>query len=133
IAIALGRAKASGVMAGASEHDAVLRHVPQDQRLAVDGDGLVALPDDMAAGTLVAIQQVNSETGVIQPLDDLAARLHARGALLLADCSQSAGKIALPAGADMIALSAHKLGGPIGIGALLVRDLTLLAPSGGQE
>jgi len=129
----LAGAKAAGVLAGASEHDAVLRHVPAERRLTLDGDGLVALPDDPAAGTLVAIQQVNSETGVIQPLDDLAARLHEAGALLFADCSQGAGKIALPAGADMIALSAHKLGGPIGFGALLVRDLTLLAPSGGQE
>jgi cysteine desulfurase len=52
--------------------------------------------------------------------------------LLLADCAQAAGKIALPE-ADFIAVSAHKLGGPPGVGALLVRDLAQLQPSGGQE
>ncbi|HZU62072.1 MAG TPA: aminotransferase class V-fold PLP-dependent enzyme, partial [Novosphingobium sp.] len=51
----------------------------------------------------------------------------------LADCAQGAGKIALPREADMIVLSAHKFGGPIGMGALLLRDLSLLRPTGGQE
>ncbi|MBT2187106.1 cysteine desulfurase family protein [Sphingobium nicotianae] len=133
IALALGPAKARGVMAGASEHDAVLRHVPSVDRLAVEADGQIVLPDEIAPGTLVAIQQVNSETGVIQPLDTHAERLHGAGALLFADCSQGAGKLALPQGADLIAISAHKLGGPIGIGALLMRDLALLEARGGQE
>jgi len=136
LAIAIGRSTGSGVLAGATEHDAVLRHVPAPQRLAVDAGGYVLLPDGpggLAPGTLVAVQHVNSETGVIQPLDAMAELIHAAGAHLLADCSQSAGKLPLPERADMIALSAHKLGGPIGIGALLVRDLGLLRPSGGQE
>ncbi len=133
IAIALGRAKVAGVLAGATEHDAVLRQVPPENRLPVDENGLVLLDEAGLSGKLIGIQHVNSETGVIQPLDDFAARIHAAGGLLLADCSQSAGKLALPADADFIILSAHKLGGPIGIGALLVRDLTMLAPSGGQE
>lgn len=133
IAIALGRAKAEDALAGATEHDAVLRQVPPENRLPVDENGLVLLDEASIAGRLIAIQQVNSETGVIQPLDDYAARIHAAGGMLLADCSQSAGKLPLPAEADFIILSAHKLGGPIGIGALLVRDLTALSPSGGQE
>ncbi|MCW2367100.1 cysteine desulfurase [Sphingobium sp. B7D2B] len=133
LAIALTRTKASPLLAGASEHDAVLRHIPEDRRMPVDHDGIVCLPDVIAPGTLIAIQQVNSETGVIQPLEAFAECIHAQNGLLLADCSQSAGKMALPQGADLIVLSAHKLGGPIGIGALLVRDLTLLSPSGGQE
>jgi cysteine desulfurase len=133
IAIALTHTKASAVLAGATEHDAVLRHVPKDKRLAVGADGGVGLPAELEPGTLIAIQQVNSETGVIQPLDALATQIQEMGGLLFADCSQSAGKLDLPRDADLIALSAHKLGGPIGIGALLVRDLTLLNPSGGQE
>ncbi|HEY1125517.1 MAG TPA: aminotransferase class V-fold PLP-dependent enzyme [Sphingobium sp.] len=133
LSIALTRSKASGVMAGATEHDAVLRHVPVEHRLPVDSGGMVRLPEDIAPGTLFAIQQVNSETGVIQPLKALAEHIHAAGALLLADCSQGAGKLPLPSDADLIVVSAHKLGGPIGIGALLVRDLALLRPGGGQE
>ncbi len=133
LALALARAKTSAILAGATEHDAVLRHVPPERRLPVDAAGLVALPAQIVPGTLFAIQQVNSETGVIQPLDDLADAIHAAGGLLLADCSQSAGKLPLPRGADMVVLSAHKLGGPIGIGALLVRDLAALAAGGGQE
>jgi cysteine desulfurase len=78
------------------------------------------------------VQHVNNETGVIQPLDAIAAGAREGGGLLLADCAQSAGKLPVP-DADLIAISAHKFGGPIGMGALLVRDWALLAPSGGQE
>ncbi|HWJ69274.1 MAG TPA: aminotransferase class V-fold PLP-dependent enzyme [Sphingobium sp.] len=133
LAMAIGQTTSATVLASATEHDAVLRHVPEAHRLAVDAGGHALLPDEIAPGTLVAIQHVNSETGMIQPLDALAERLHAAGARLLADCSQSAGKLPLPQAADLIVLSAHKLGGPIGIGALLVRDLALIRPAGGQE
>ncbi len=131
IEIALRRAKAGQHAIAAVEHDAVRRAAPDARILPVDASGRVG-PATIEPGSLVAIQAVNNETGVIQPLDALAADIRQAGGLLLADCAQSAGKIALP-DADFIAVSAHKLGGPPGIGALLVRDLAMLAPGGGQE
>lgn len=127
IAIALTRAKAARIVTSPVEHDAVLRVTKDAGRLAVDEDGLVRLPRGQG-DTLLAIQHVNNETGVIQPLD----RMERDGAILFADCAQSAGKVPLP-DADMIAISAHKFGGPPGVGALLIRDLALVEPSGGQE
>ncbi|MET0249406.1 MAG: aminotransferase class V-fold PLP-dependent enzyme, partial [Sphingobium sp.] len=126
IAIAIGRTKATNVVTSSVEHDAVLRVSVGAMRLAVDGAGVV-LNEDAAAG-LVAVQHVNNETGVIQPLD----HIDRAGTTLFVDCAQSAGRMPLP-DADMIAISAHKFGGPPGVGALLIRDLAMISPSGGQE
>jgi cysteine desulfurase len=131
IAIGLGRAKAGAILTSPVEHDAVLRVTKGAERLAVDREGRVdaaAVAADPTVKPLLAVQHVNNETGVIQPLD----RIDRDGVILFADCAQSAGKLLLP-DADMIAISAHKFGGPPGIGALLIRDLTLIEPSGGQE
>lgn len=124
IAIALTRAKAEAIVTSPVEHDAVLRVTPGSKRLEVGADGLVILRSNVGKEGLRAIQHANNETGVIQPLDDIPH--------LFADCAQTAGKLSLP-NADMIAISAHKFGGPPGIGALLIRDLTAIHPSGGQE
>ena len=131
LAIALTQAKLRLSACSTVEHDAVLRHAGAAQRWPVGMDGLAQMPQDFAGG-LVALQHVNNETGVIQPVSELAAAIRAQGGAVLCDCAQSAGKIALPE-AEIIALSGHKFGAPIGIGALLLRDFGLLKPSGGQE
>ncbi len=137
IEIALKRSVADAVLPSAVEHDSVLRMTRGSDPLPVDGNGMLSLDAMEAAladraNAMVAVQHVNSETSVIQPVEAIAEICKARGALFFCDAAQSAAKIALPP-ADMIAIAAHKFGGPPGIGALLVRDLAMLEPSGGQE
>jgi cysteine desulfurase len=109
--------------------------------LTVSPDGLVDLDlveARVSDGTgLVAAMLVNNEIGVIQPIEDIARIAHAKGALFFCDAVQGFGRVPLPlASCDMVAISAHKVHGPKGIGALWVRDGVPLEPflhGGGQE
>lgn len=132
LSIALARARAGPRFVSAVEHDALFRAAPDAARLPVDAGGIVDAAGVAGERPLVAVQHANNETGIVQPLAEIAETVRERGGLLLADCAQTAGKLPLP-DADLIALSAHKLGGPPGIGALLLRDFALIEPVGGQE
>ena len=137
-------------MVSAIEHHAVLNTA---KGLREDGvpvavvraaaDGVVDL-DDLAAKVdattaLVSIMLANNETGVVQPVAEAARLAHERGALVHCDAVQAAGKLPIDAralGADLLTLSAHKLYGPKGVGCLVVRRGTPMAPlvrGGGQE
>jgi cysteine desulfurase len=130
-----------GIAISAIEHSAVvnaaLASEAQVQELPVSPEGLVNPEVEFAAGTgLVAVMQVNNEIGTIQPVARLAQRAHEAGALFLCDAVQGAGKLTPPEDADFIAVTAHKLYGPKGIGALWVRDgmdIAVLIHGGGQE
>jgi cysteine desulfurase len=137
VEIAAARTRIAGRAHGATEHPIVPHAMGAASKpIPVTADGLIdeaALDAVLADGpALIAIQHVNNETGVIQQLDRLAPRIREAGSLLLSDCAQSAGKLPLP-DADFIAACGHKLGGPPGIGVLLVKDLSTLAAVGGQE
>ena len=137
IGIAAARARVPGRSRGPTEHDAVVAALgPTAVQLLVGADGVIdrsVLDSELAEGpALIAIQHANNETGVVQPLGTIAETVRTAGSLLLADCAQIAGKLPLP-DADFIAVSAHKLGGPPGMGALLVKNIATLDPRGGQE
>ncbi|WP_397575637.1 cysteine desulfurase family protein [Sphingorhabdus sp.] len=130
------------VAAAATEHAAVLDifEFLGGRTFPVDGSGLIC-PEVPASGSvggqaLTAIMLVNNEIGTIQPIAELAAGAHAQGNLFLCDAVQAFGRMPIPDGPDMIAISAHKIHGPKGIGALWVRDGVTLTPQmlgGGQE
>jgi cysteine desulfurase len=133
------------VLVSAVEHSSVLQAMPAAERIAVDANGIVDLTrlnQQLAADprpTLISVMLANNETGVIEPVAEIAAIAHRHGALFHCDAVQAAGKIPVDVaaiGADLVSLSAHKLGGPPGIGALIVRGMAELSPmirGGGQE
>ncbi|MEL4504598.1 cysteine desulfurase family protein [Luteococcus sp. H138] len=135
-----------GVLIGATEHHAVSAarvRMPAVGVLSCDRDGLLD-PEELAErlgqeSAMVSVMSVNNETGTIQPLDRAVELSHAVGAWLHTDAVQALGHIPLDfaaSGADLMSLSAHKIGGPVGIGALIAkRELELPAwgLGGGQE
>ena len=133
------------VIVGATEHDAVRAAAPDALVLRVDRDGVADL-DALTAllaqvgPSLVCLMLANNETGTLQPIPEIAKLCRSAGALLHVDAVQAAGRLPVDLGAlgaHSLALSAHKLGGPKGVGALLLAsECALLAPliaGGGQE
>jgi cysteine desulfurase len=147
----LAAAPGGCLLYGATEHPAVLetaealgRHGQRVAIIAVDEQGLVRWPEferQLADGpvTLVALMRANNETGVLQDVARAAELARAHHAPLLVDAVQALGKVPLSfaeTGADLMSVTAHKLHGPRGAGALLVRSGTALEPllsGGGQE
>jgi len=111
--------------------------------LPVKPDGVVdldALDGLLASSTgLVSVMHANNETGTIEPIREIADRAHKHGCVVHSDAVQSAGKIPVSVnelGVDLLSVSAHKMYGPKGIGALYIRKGTVIAPfleGGGQE
>lgn len=139
------------ILASGIEHDSVLAPARASTAefitLSTGADGVVrvaeiaehALTRGMRSPALVALQFANNETGVIQPLAEVAAFARGHGLAVHCDAVQAAGRLPIDFGAlglDTLAISAHKLGGPKGVGALVIRDHLDLVPllrGGGQE
>ena len=119
------------ISVSAIEHAAILdtaRAIGKCHELNVAADGQCNVKQDIPNNTrLVAVMQVNNEIGVIQPTVEFHRKAKAANALYLCDAVQSYGKTEVT-GADLIAVSAHKIYGPKGVGALWVRDGVELDP-----
>jgi cysteine desulfurase len=148
----VGGAKAlgvAGIVVSAGEHAAVLKAAEATglplTSVRLDADGVIRVEElaevlASAVGTLlVAVHLVNNETGVIQPIERIEVLVGASRHYLFVDAVQALGKLELDFASrapDMMAISAHKIGGPQGVGALLMKghaDQVRLIPGGGQE
>ncbi|WP_046865285.1 cysteine desulfurase family protein [Microvirga massiliensis] len=141
-----GRASTERLLMSAVEHPCVLdgHGFGEAERIPVDSDGVVNLDwlserlDQDASGLLVSIQAANNETGVLQPVAAAADLVRGHGGVIHTDAVQVAGRLPLSIGDfDAITFSAHKIGGPKGVGALVLGDGVVppsaLLRGGGQE
>jgi len=144
-------ARITRIFVSAIEHPAVLANaaaiaervagvrmaeIPVTADGIVDVEALRAMLREGKGRTLVCVMAANNETGVVQPLDQIAKHIRDAGALLLVDGVQAAGKIPLAFDADYLVMSGHKIGALEGIGCLIAKEGAPLSPlvaGGGQE
>jgi cysteine desulfurase len=143
--MALKGVAAGSIAVTATEHSSVLQCVPAAYKIPVDANGVLKMDaleqwlQHTTAPALVSVMLANNETGVIQPIAEIATLVHRYGGWLHCDAVQAYGKIPVDIGllrADMISISAHKIGGGQGAGALFIANHLPCAPllhGGGQE
>jgi cysteine desulfurase len=146
--------KKNRILVSAVEHSSILNARPDSEIVPVDSDGVIDLDvlnsmlvnSSIKSGfglTLVSVMMANNETGVIQPIDEVVAIARRHGAIVHCDTVQAAGKIPIDIkalGVHLLSLSAHKIGGTAGVGALIVNEdfaqdiqFSPLLLGGGQE
>ncbi len=143
--LALAGIAHASVVLSATEHDSILAAAPDALRVGARRDGridLAALDRALAAvpaPALVSVMLANNETGVIQPVEEVVRRARIHGARVHCDAIQAPGRLGVDIaalGVESLSLSAHKFGGPQGVGALVLGEDADIAPllrGGGQE